>query len=99
MSNSNKYAFDVNVSANTYSGELALPYVGAATLGAESIAKGRMRLIEGVTRKAVVNNITVADPIVAAACATTDGANVTIAEQVATLSDLMVSEQISTRVF
>lgn len=94
MSNSNKYAFDVTVAANTYSGELALPYVGAATLGAESIAKGRMRLIEGVTRKAVVNPISVADPIVAANCSTTNGANITVNEQVATLSDLMVSEQV-----
>lgn len=94
MSNSNKYAFDVTVAANTYSGELAMPYVGAATLGAESIAKGRMRLIEGVTRKAVVNPISVADPIVAAGCGTTDGANITVNEQVATLSDLMVSEQV-----
>ena len=94
MSNSNKYAFDIQVAANTYSGELAMPYVGAATLGAESIAKGRMRLIEGVTRKAVVNPIAVADPIVASSCSTTDGANITVNEQVATLSDLMVSEQV-----
>jgi hypothetical protein len=94
MSNSNKYAFDIDVSADSYSGEQALPYVGAATFGAETIAKGRARLIEGVTGKAVVSGLTVADPIVAASCSTTDGANVTLTEQVATLSDLMVSEQI-----
>ena len=94
MSNSNKYAFDISIEANTYAGEQALPYVGAATLGAETIAKGRCRLIEGVTRKAVVSGLSIDDPIVAAACATTDGANITLNEQVATLSDLMVSEQI-----
>lgn len=90
----NKYAFDIDVSADTYSGEQALPYVGAATLGAETIAKGRARLIEGVTGKAVVNGTTIADPIVAANCATVDGANMTLTEQVATLSDLLVSEQV-----
>ncbi len=94
MSNSNKYAFDIDVSADTYSGEQALPYVGAATLGAETIAKGRARLIEGVTGKAVVSGLSVADPIVAANCSTVNGANITLTEQVATLSDLLVSEQI-----
>lgn len=90
----NKYNFDVNVSANTYAGELALPYVTAALLGAETIAKNRVRLLEGVTRKAVVNTITSANPIIAANCSPTEGSNVTLNEQVATLSDLMVYESI-----
>ena len=45
---SKKYDFDITVSPNTYAGELALPFVTAAILGAETINKGRCRLIEGV---------------------------------------------------
>lgn len=88
------YNFDINVGANTYAGDLAAPYVTAALLGAETIAKGRARLIEGVTRKAVVNTVTSANPIVAATCSPSEGSNVTLGEQVATLSDLMVYESI-----
>lgn len=88
------YNFDITVGANTYAGDLAAPYVTAALLGAETIAKGRARLLEGVTRKAVVNTITSANPIVAATCSPSEGSNVTLGEQVATLSDLMVYESI-----
>jgi hypothetical protein len=52
---SKKYDFDITVNPNTYAGELALPYVSAAILGAETINKGRARLIEGVVHKAVIN--------------------------------------------
>lgn len=90
----NQYNFDITVGANTYAGELAAPYVTAALLGAETIAKSRARLIEGVTRKAVVNTITSANPIIAASCTPSEGSNVTLGEQVATLSDLQVYESI-----
>ena len=45
-----KYDFDIDASVNSYAGELALPYVTAAVLGAETINKGRVRLIEGVVQ-------------------------------------------------
>jgi hypothetical protein len=90
----NQYNFDITVGANTYAGELAAPYVTAALLGAETIAKSRARLIEGVTSKAVVNTVTSANPIIAATCAPSEGSNVTLGEQVATLSDLQVYESI-----
>ena len=48
MSTLKKYDFDITVTDNTYAGELALPYVTAAILGAETIAKGRCRLMEGI---------------------------------------------------
>ncbi len=94
MSNLKKYDFDITVAANTYAGELALPYVTAALLGAETIAKGRCRLIEGVQYKAVINSIRTSDTIQAANCSFNDGADLTLDEQVVTLSDLAVMETI-----
>ena len=91
---SKKYNFDITVTDNTYAGELALPYVTAAVTGAETIANNRCRLIEGVVHKAVVSNLGITDPIQAAACAGTDGANTSLTEQVLTLNDLMVKETI-----
>lgn len=92
---SKKYDFDITVSPNTYAGELALPYVTAAILGAETINKGRARLIEGVVHKAVINALNYDGGLLqASACDFADGASMTLAEQVVTLSDLMVNEAI-----
>jgi len=92
---SKKYDFDITVSPNTYAGELALPYVTAAILGAETINKGRARLIEGVVHKAVINALDYDGGLLqASACDFTDGASMTLSEQVVTLSDLMVNEAI-----
>jgi len=92
---SKKYDFDITVSPNTYAGELALPFVTAAILGAETINKGRCRLIEGVVHKAVINPLEYDGGLLqAAGCDFNDGASITLAEQVVTLSDLMVNEAI-----
>ena len=97
---STKYDFNIAVTDNTYAGELALPYVTAAVTGAETIANNRCRLIEGVVHKAVISNLGFnqqdagANVIQAAACAGTDGANTELTEQVLTLNDLMVKEEI-----
>jgi hypothetical protein len=94
MSNLKKYDFDITVTDDTYAGELSLPYVTAALLGAETIANNRCRLIEGVQGKAVISNLTVADPIVAAGCGFNDQANASLTESVVTLADLRVNEEI-----
>ena len=92
---SKKYDFDISVTPNTYAGELALPFVTAAILGAETINKGRCRLIEGVVHKAVINPLNYDGGLLQAAdCDFNDGASMTLAEQVVTLSDLMVNEAI-----
>jgi len=92
---SKKYDFDITVNPNTYAGELALPYVSAAILGAETINKGRARLIEGVVHKAVINALDYDGGLLqAAGCAFNDGASMTLSEQVVTLNDLMVNEAI-----
>jgi hypothetical protein len=97
MSNLKKYDFDITVTDNTYAGELALPYVTAAILGAETIAKGRCRLMEGIQSKAVISNLTTTDTIQAGGtsnCGFNDGADLTLTEQVVTLNDLKVQEEI-----
>ena len=92
---SKKYDFDITVSPNTYAGELALPFVTAAILGAETINKGRCRLIEGVVHKAVINPLNYAAGLLQdAGCDFEDGASITLAEQVVTLTDLKVNEAI-----
>lgn len=98
---SKKYDFDIEVTDNTYAGELALPYVTAAVLGAETINKDRCRIIEGVVSKAVISNLGLDSDqsgftglLQGATCAGADGKNLELTEQVLTLTDLMVKEDI-----
>ena len=94
LSLNKKYDFDIDASTNSYAGELALPYVTAALLGAETIAKGRCRFLEGIVGKTVISGLSTSDTIQAAGCAFTDGADLTLTEQVLNPSDLAVMEQI-----
>jgi hypothetical protein len=91
---SKKYDFDIDVSSNTYVGELALPYVTAAVLGAETINKDRVRLMEGIVGKAVINGLSFTDVIQAQDCDGTDGGDLTLTTQTLTLNELMVKEVI-----
>jgi len=94
LSLNKKYDFDIDASTNSYAGELALPYVTAALLGAETIAKGRCRFLEGIVGKTVISGLSTTDTIQAAGCAFTDGADLTLTEQILNPSDLAVMEQI-----
>jgi len=97
LSLNKKYDFDIDAAVNTYAGELALPYVTAALLGAETIAKGRCRFIEGIVGKTVISGLATTDTIQAggsAACAWLDGSNVALTEQVLDPSQLAVMESI-----
>ena len=89
-----KYNFDIEVIADTYAGELALPYVAAAVKSPDTVAKGYVRTIDGLTKSAVINNIASANPIVAAACGFTSGNDTSTSEQVLSLTDLKVNEEI-----
>lgn len=89
-----KYNFDIDASVNTYAGELALPYVSAALLGAETIAKGRCRFLEGIVGKTVISGLAVSDTIQAANCNWNDGSNTALTEQVLNPADLAVMEEI-----
>ena len=94
LSLNKKYNFDIDASVNTYAGELALPYVTAALLGAETIAKGRCRFLEGIVGDTVISGLATTDPIVAASCDFNGGSNVALTEQVLSPSDLAVMEEV-----
>jgi hypothetical protein len=92
-----KYNFDIDATVNTYAGELALPYVTAALLGAETIAKGRCRFLEGIVGDTVISGLATSDTIQAggsAACAWNDGSNIALTEQVLSPAQLAVMESI-----
>jgi len=79
--------------ATTYAGELALPYLGAAT-SANSIDDGLVTRLDGIRNKAVVSTLSSTDPVVAALCATTPGDSLELGESVLTMTDCMVSESL-----
>ena len=89
-----KYNFDINAGVNTYAGELALPYVTAALLGAETIAKGRCRFLEGIVGKSVISGISSTDNIVDASCTFDPGTGLYLTEQVLDPADLKVNEEV-----
>ena len=94
LSLNKKYNFDIDASVNTYAGELALPYVTAALLGAETIAKGRCRFLEGIVGKTVISGLATTDTIQAANCDFSGGSNVALTEQILNPSDLAVMEEV-----
>lgn len=89
-----KYKFDITVTGDTYAGELALPYVTAAVKSGRSIATGAVDVLEGITDKAVIKNLGINDPVVAAACDFTSSNDTSLTEQVLQLTDLKVNEEI-----
>tara|TARA_R100000231_G_scaffold7090_3_gene10101 strand:+ start:4716 stop:5708 length:993 start_codon:yes stop_codon:yes gene_type:complete len=91
---SKEYQFDITVTDNTYAGKLALPYVTAAVKSPDTVAKGYVRTIDGLNRKAVISNLGINDPIVAASCSFSSGNDTSLTEQVLTLTDLKVNEEI-----
>ena len=94
LSLNKKYNFDIDASVNTYAGELALPYVTAALLGAETIAKGRCRFLEGIVGATVISGLSTTSTIQAANCSFADGSNVALTEQVLNPYDLAVMEEV-----
>ena len=86
--------FDITVNGDTYAGVHALPYVTAALRSPDTVAKGYVRTIDGLTKSAVINNIASSNPIVAAACSFSSGNDTSTSEQVLTLTDLKVNEEI-----
>ena len=92
---SKEYQFDIDVSAYTsYAGKLALPYVTAAVKSPDTIAKGYVRVIDGLNKSARITNLGISDPVVAAACGFSSSNDTSLTEQVLTLTDLKVNEEV-----
>ena len=91
---SKRREFDITVNGDTYAGVHAMPYVTAALRSPDTVAKGYVRILDGLTKSAVINNIACANPIVAAACSFSSGNDTSTSEQVLSLTDLKVNEEI-----
>ena len=94
---SKEYQFDITVTDNTYAGKLSMPFVSAAVKSPDTVAKGYVRTIDGLNAKAVINNLACDDPIVAGGtgnCDFSSGNDTSLTEQVLTLTDLKVNEEI-----
>ena len=92
---SKQYNFDVSVNpATTYAGEQALPYVTAAVKSNDTVAKGYVRTMDGLTSKAVISSLVTTDPIVGAACGFSDAGTTTLGERVLTVTDLKVNREV-----
>ncbi len=85
---------DIVITGDTYAGIHAMPYVTAAVKSPVTIQNGYVRQIDGLTKSAVINNIASALPIQAAGCDFVPGDKVSTTEQILTLTDLKVNEQI-----
>ena len=94
LANNKRYEFDITVNGDTYAGVHSLPYVTAALRSPDTVAKGYVRTIDGLTKSAVINNIASSNPIVAAACGFTSVNTTSTSEQVLSLTDLKVNEEI-----
>ena len=78
--------------ATSYAGQLSLPYVSAAVKSNLTVTGGGVRTVDGFNSKAVISNLTVADPLGSASC-TFNPTDTTIGESVITLTDLNVNVQ------
>jgi len=82
------------VSNSTYAGELALPYIHAALLSGDTIAKNYITLKEGVKYKAVLKKLSSGNLVQTWDCAFTDDTDITLAESVLTVADLKVNLEV-----
>ena len=80
--------------ATTYAGEQALPYVTSAVKSNDTVAKGYVRTMDGLTSKAVISSLVTSDPIVGAACGFSDAGTTTLGERVLTVTDLKVNREV-----
>jgi hypothetical protein len=83
------------VSANTYAGNLALPFATPALKANATLANNYVNILDGIHFKAVVPIGSAADDLVSAqACDFVSGDSLVLNEAVVTLTELQVSEQI-----
>lgn len=85
---------------STYAGELALPYINAAILSGDTLAKGYVTLKEGVKFKAVLKKLANSASLVqAAGCDFNQQGSLTLTESVLTVTDLMTNLELCKKEF
>lgn len=84
----------------TYAGELALPYINAAILSGDTLAKNYVTLKEGVKFKAVLKKLANAASLVqSATCDFSQQGSLTLSESVLTVTDLKVNLELCKKEF
>lgn len=78
----------------TYAGELALPYIHAALLSGDTLAKNYVTLKEGVKYKAVLKKLSSANLVQSFTCDFSDPTDLTLDEAVLTVTDLKVNLEV-----
>lgn len=85
-------ATSLDINNSTYAGELALPYINAAILSGDTLAKGYVTLKEGVKYKAVLKKLSNAASLVqAATCDFSQAGELNLDESVLEVKDLKVN--------
>jgi len=79
---------------STYAGELALPYIHAALLSGDTLAKGYVTLKEGVKYKAVLKKLASANLVQEFTCDFADPTDLTLTESILTVTDLKVNLEV-----
>ena len=78
----------------TYAGELALPYIHAALLSGDTLAKGYVTLKEGVKYKAVLKKLSSANLVQSFTCDFSDPTDLTLNESVLGLRLVALQERL-----
>jgi len=85
-------ADSLSINSSTYAGELALPYINAAILSGDTLAKNYVTLKEGVKYKAVMKKLSNnASLVQAASCDFSQAGDLQLDESILTVSDLKVN--------
>ena len=93
-------ADSLSINSSTYAGELALPYINAAILSGDTLAKNYVTLKEGVKYKAVMKKLSNAASLVqAASCDFSQQGDLQLNESVLTVSDLKVNLELCKKEF
>lgn len=94
-------ADSLTINSSTYAGELALPYINAAILSGDTLAKGYVTLKEGVKYKAVLKKLSNAASLVQAGtnCDFSQAGSLNLDESVLTVTDLKVNLELCKREF
>jgi len=89
-------ASTLTINSSTYAGELALPYINAAILSGDTLAKGYVTLKEGVKFKSVLKKLSNAASLVqdGTDCDFTQAGDLNLDEAVLIVSDLKVNLQL-----
>jgi len=84
----------ISINPTTYAGELALPYIHAALLSGDTLAKNYVTLKEGVKYKAVMKKLASDNIVKSWACDFEDDTTLNLTESILTVTDLKVNLQV-----